>query len=114
MLQPTNPKAIECYDRAARARKLALECSDALQRADYFESGARWVKLAERYEFAARLPDFLKAPRPAIEPRCALCAVPMWLVRVEPQGSEDPSRLCRRYECKVCDAKLVLPEASEN
>ena len=112
MLQPTNPKAIECYDRAARARKLALECSDALQRADYFESGARWVKLAERYEFAARLPDFLKAPRPALEPRCAVCAVPMWFVKVESRGPDNPSRERQHYECKVCDATLVLPEPS--
>jgi hypothetical protein len=112
MIRPTSPKAIECYDRAARARKLALECNDPFERANYFESGARWARLGERYEFSARLPSHLKVPPQVTEPRCPVCAVPMQLVTVE-HVSGNPSQDKLHHECKVCDAKLVLPEASE-
>lgn len=36
-------------------------------------------------------------------PRCANCAVPMWLVRIEVLGAEER----QLFECKACEAKLI-------
>jgi hypothetical protein len=111
MLLLPDAKTKECYERAARARELADKCTDPLQRTDFLHSEERWLKLGETYQFTAGLPDFLKAPKPSLYPRCVVCAVPMSLANVEHVPGE-PARNYSTYECKVCDAKLVLPEAT--
>jgi hypothetical protein len=42
-------------------------------------------------------------------PKCPICAVPMWLVRVLKHVSEDPNRTRLQYECVVCDTTAILP-----
>ena len=107
VLQPANPKAKECYDRAADARQRALEERDPQRREEHLEAEQRWLKLAHSYEFTNRLGQFLDASREPKHPRCAACSVPMWLVDVH-HIPGDPPRQRRFYECKVCDAKLEV------
>ncbi len=45
---------------------------------------------------------------PAPHPRCAECALPMWLTKIVKHPSGDPKLAERHYECKVCDAVTVL------
>jgi hypothetical protein len=42
---------------------------------------------------------------------CPKCAVPMWMVKVEyyVAGTVDPAR--HIFECKVCDARAVVPRS---
>jgi hypothetical protein len=107
MLQPANPKAKECYDRAARARQRALEATAGPERQDYLDAEQRWIRLAQSYDLSARLDDFLEARSEPKHPRCTTCAVPMWLVDVN-HIPGDPPRERRYYECKVCAAKLEV------
>ena len=107
MLQPANPKAKECYDRATRARQRALSTQDAKERQDHLDAEQRWLKLAESYDLADRLNLFLETRREPKHPQCTACAVPMWLVDRQHIPGEPP-RERWFYECKVCDAKLVV------
>ena len=108
MLQRANPKAKECYDRADRSRQRAQDARDDRERQDYLEAEQRWLKLAQSYDLADRLDHFLEPHREPVHPRCKTCAVPMWLVDVN-HIPGDPPHERFHYECKVCDAKLVLP-----
>jgi hypothetical protein len=112
MLQPANSKAKECYDRATRARQRALDARDAQERQDHLDAEQRWLRLAQSYDLSARLDDFLESSSEPKHPRCTACAVPMWLVDVQ-RIPGDPPRERRYYECKVCDAKLVLLDGNE-
>jgi hypothetical protein len=107
MLQPANPKAKECYDRAAGARQRALEARDSQERQLHLDDERRWLKLAQSYDFANRLDHFLDTAAEPKHPRCTACAVPMWLVDIH-HVPGDPPQQRRFYECKVCDAKLVM------
>jgi hypothetical protein len=107
VLQSANPKVQECYDRAARARQRALDERDVERRQEHLDDEQRWLRLAQSYEFAERLDRFLNVFREPKHPRCAACAVPMWLVDVH-HIPGDPPRERRFYECKVCDAKLTM------
>jgi hypothetical protein len=60
MLAPTTPKAQECHRHAADARVRALETDDAQARAGYLDIEQRWLRLAESFEFAARLTLFVQ------------------------------------------------------
>ena len=42
-------------------------------------------------------------------PKCPVCVVPMWLVKIEKHVSGDPKLTRNHYECKVCDAQAILP-----
>lgn len=109
MLLLPDIKAAECYARAARARQVALELTEPLDRAVYFAAEERWRKLGEKYQFLASvaLPDLLKVSIDySPHPRCTVCEVPMWPV------SAPKDR--RHYECKVCDATLVLTEVNRD
>lgn len=112
MLLLPDAKTKQCYDRAARARQVALECSDPFDRAIFLESERRWLGLAEKYQFAARLDGFNDISIDFPHPRCTTCAVPMWFVNVEHRLADSPLD-CSHYECKVCEAKLVVPELPE-
>jgi hypothetical protein len=107
MLQPVNPKAKECYDRAGVARQRALEAKDDGQRQQHLNDERRWLKLARSYEAAERLDNFLETRPDPVHPRCTTCRVPMWLVDFQ-HAPGDPPRKRWHYECKVCDAKLIL------
>jgi hypothetical protein len=113
MLQSTHPKARECYERAARARDRAAHARDELERQDCLNDEARWLKLAQSYEYTARLTDFLNKQRRSSHPKCATCAVPMWHIGTQ-HLSGDPPKDRWHYECKVCGEKLVLPPVSQD
>jgi hypothetical protein len=38
-------------------------------------------------------------------PPCPICGIPMWLVEVQHLGQAERFH----FECKVCDAKAVIP-----
>jgi hypothetical protein len=42
-------------------------------------------------------------------PRCARCAVPMWLVAFDRVGTIER----KHFECKACDARLVTHETGQ-
>jgi hypothetical protein len=105
-------RAQECYERAARARQLAKECTDPLDQADYNASAERWLELGERCQLASGLAEFLRAPARSLHPRCVVCAVPMPLARTEHSPGR-PSWDYSHYECKVCRGEFVLPEVAE-
>jgi hypothetical protein len=58
MLEPSTSKAKECHRHAADARARALQTDDVQARADFLEIEQRWLRLAESFEFAARLTSF--------------------------------------------------------
>jgi hypothetical protein len=45
----------------------------------------------------------------ATHPRCPVCVVPMWLVKIQRHDSGDPKLTRNHYECKTCDARAILP-----
>ena len=45
---------------------------------------------------------------PVGHPMCPQCGVPMWMIELEHITAEPPKHLAR-YECKICDAQMVLP-----
>jgi len=99
VLKAANPDAKYCYKKALAARERALETKIPEDRIFYFEAEARWLKLAESYEFSARSNKFISShstsPR---RPSCPACAVVMPLAEVQ--------ALCDavsyRYECTDC------------
>ena len=46
-------------------------------------------------------------PVPDFHPRCPVCAVPMWLVKI--MRHADPRLTRKQFECKACDAGAILP-----
>ena len=42
-------------------------------------------------------------------PRCPVCAIPMWLVKIEQHASRNLKLARRHFECKVCDTQTILP-----
>ena len=44
-------------------------------------------------------------------PKCPVCAVPMWLVKIVRHASENPNLTRHHNECKACDAQAVVPRA---
>jgi hypothetical protein len=105
-------RAQECHERAARARQLAKECTDPLDRADYNASAERWLEQGERCQLASGIDEFLRAPALSLRPRCVVCAVPMPLARIE-RVPGTPSWDYAHYECKVCQGELILPEVAQ-
>jgi hypothetical protein len=45
----------------------------------------------------------------AIHPRCPVCAVAMWLKKIEHRASGDGRLARHHYECMACDAEAILP-----
>jgi hypothetical protein len=45
----------------------------------------------------------------ANHPRCPVCAVAMWLVKIEKHYSCDASRERHHFKCMACDAEAILP-----
>jgi hypothetical protein len=105
VLKPANPKAKYCYERALEARERGLQAHSPAARDEFFESEARWLKLAESYEFSERLSRFLDKDFPK-HPVCPTCAVPMWLVEM---NSTDAG-VEYHYECKVCSQSHLVAE----
>ena len=81
MLKAANPMARHCHEQAHQARQRGLQSSDPKLRDELFASEARWLKLAESYEFSERLDRFANKDFPK-HPICPSCAVPMWLVEM--------------------------------
>ena len=45
----------------------------------------------------------------ATHPRCPVCAVAMWLTRIEHHVSGERRLERHHYECMACDAEAILP-----
>ena len=45
----------------------------------------------------------------ATHPRCAVCAVPMLLVKIEQHFSRDPRLVRHHFECMACGAPAITP-----
>ena len=96
MLKASNPNAKYCYKKAFEARERALQAKQGQDRLFYFEAEARWLKLAESYEFTARAKRFMATP--SQRPSCPACAAAMPLAEVQTIRSA----VDYRYECKEC------------
>jgi hypothetical protein len=46
-------------------------------------------------------------------PRCPVCSLPMWLMRLDHVVPGEPLKDKLHYQCQVCDAKAVLPPLVE-
>lgn len=55
MLDNLCPKAQECHRHAMEARRRAANTTDEKLRADFLDMEARWLRLAESYQFAASM-----------------------------------------------------------
>ena len=42
-------------------------------------------------------------------PRCPVCGLPMWLIRLDHLVPGEPHKDKLHYQCQVCEAKAVLP-----
>jgi hypothetical protein len=112
VLEAPSPDAKRCFDNALEARKRARKANDPRDREFYLDSERRWLKLAESYQYSARLSLFLKQPSDLPNhPICATCAVPMWMKRMNFVGG----LIEYRYECPACEAKATcaVPLRSE-
>src|SRR5262245_21739214 len=99
MLKVSNSNSLYCYKRALAARERALEIKLAEDRKFYFEAEARWLKLAESYEFSEPTQQFIAGrSRPSQRPSCPACATVMSLAEVQViRGAAD-----YRYQCEAC------------
>jgi hypothetical protein len=99
VLKATKPDVRYCYKQALAARARALETKYPEDRLFYFEAEARWLKLAESYEFSSRTKQFIAShPTSPRRPSCPACAVVMRLAEVQTiSGAVD-----YRYECTDC------------
>ena len=59
MLQALNVHVADCLARAAEAQRRTVECLDPTAKADFMAIAARWVRLAESYQFIERVELFL-------------------------------------------------------
>jgi hypothetical protein len=50
---------------------------------------------------------------PSPQPRCPSCGVAMWLVSIQHFADGNPTKDRLHYECKVCEAKAVIPPLGE-
>ena len=108
MLKAASPNARHCYEQAAEARRRACATNDAPTRDDLLASEARWLKLAQSYEFSERLSEFLNRPVSLPEhPVCRGCGLAMWLIEIQSSGAT----VNYVYECKVCETKTVLADS---
>ena len=42
-------------------------------------------------------------------PRCPICAVAMWLLRIERRVDGDAIRELQHFKCMACDAEAIIP-----
>ncbi len=85
-------EARECYHQAERCRRQADATVEPDVRADYLDFEARWLFMAQIYEFSARVVDFTRrfnhdvlaeneskalAEHNALAPACPRCRSPM-------------------------------------
>jgi|SRR5215813_13193585 len=105
MLKVANRNAKYCYKRALAARERALETKQPDDRIFYFEAEARWLKLAESYEFSLRTEQFIAShPASPQRPSCPACAVVMPLAEVQTlRGAVN-----YRYECTDCGHNMHI------
>jgi hypothetical protein len=105
MLTAANRNARYCYKRALAARERALETKRPEDRIFYFEAEARWLRLAESYEFSSRTEQFMASrPTSPQRPSCPACAVPMPLAEVQTlRGAVN-----YRYECTDCSHSMHI------
>jgi len=105
MLKAANSNAGYCYKKALAARERALETKSPEDRIFYFEAEARWLRLAESYEFSRRAKQFItNHPISQQRPLCPACAVAMPLAEVQVvRGAVD-----YRYQCKGCGFRICV------
>ena len=46
---------------------------------------------------------------PDNRPRCPVCSVPMWLVKIQHQFLGQPRLSRHHFECAACEAVAILP-----
>jgi ribosomal protein S27AE len=103
VLKASNPNARYCYERALAARDRAVEAKYPEDRLFYFEAEARWLKLAESYDFSARAGQFIASRSPQ-RPSCPTCAEAMLLAEVQVlRGAVE-----YRYECRECGNNIYI------
>jgi len=108
VLKAVNPDAQRCYENALEARERAQKARDPLDREFYLASEQRWLRLAESYQYSARLSAFLKQPHSLPDhPICDTCDVPMWLQKMDFVGGQ----IEYRYECPACEATKTVTQA---
>jgi CRP-like cAMP-binding protein len=61
MLQAQSEFVRDCFQRAARAREIALAAIDPAKRSDYLAQEQRWLSLARSEEFTERVSRFLSS-----------------------------------------------------
>jgi hypothetical protein len=130
-------KSQQFNESAAEAGRAAANTANELKRSELRQAEQRWRRLAAIYEYSERLsallddtcgwlsqeivappgapasvPELDSAAATMGHPRCSTCSVPMWLVRVDRFPDDDQQRTWI-FECKVCDARLVLPPLVE-
>jgi len=99
MLRALNPDARYCYKKALAAREGALETKNPEDRIFYFEAEARWLKLAQGYEFSSRTKQFIAShPNLPQRPSCPACAIVMPLAEVQALAHA----VSYRFECTDC------------
>jgi len=110
MLKAPNTSARYCYKKALAARERALETKHRQNRILYFEAEARWLKLAQSYEFSARVREFLVTRSiPPHHPACFICGATMRLAEVQVfRGGIEYS-----FECKECGRKMSITRSDD-
>jgi hypothetical protein len=108
VLKAENPDAQRCYENALEARGRAQKARDPLDRGFYLAAEQRWLRLAESFQYSARLSVFLKQPRNLPNyPICATCDVPMWMRKMDFAGGQ----ILYHYECPACEATETVTQA---
>jgi len=133
MVVPLRLKSKQYFQCAHEAGRDAAHATDALKRSNFQHTEQRWLRLAASYERSERLSRLLddtcgwlrekvivpgqtpaSVPEPEApctltgHPRCATCAVPMWVVSVEEYpGNQQRAWL---FECKICHTKLAFTQ----
>ena len=109
MLKAANRNASYCYTKALAARERALETKNLEDRMFYFEAEARWLKLAESHEIAARTDQFIASKPTQQRPSCPACAMAMPLAEVQVfRGGVE-----YRYECKACGYQMDITRCDD-
>jgi len=107
VLRVSDPDVRRCYVNALGARERARKAKAPLDREFYLEAEKRWLRLAESFEYSARLSRFLEQPRNLpTRPICFACDVAMWLKKTDCVGGQ----IGFRYECPVCEATEMVTQ----
>jgi hypothetical protein len=93
---------------ALRSSETAVSSKDGATRGPWFREQGGAPPATEEVAMRQQA-GRADAPTTPTHPRCPDCAVPMWLVLVNYPGHDEQ----RHFECKVCDARTLLPKAGK-